>query len=275
MSTTRSRIRLMVASGLLLGLPVGADLVWPASAAIQPFAGPVPRAAACSPGSLPETGLQGRVSPADLASGRAAKGYTCNLTEVGRFTSRAGWKVDRYGDCAYYNSEPGGLPLVAFTNQNPGTHVLDVSDPTKPVQTDYLRTPAMQSPHESMAIHAERGLLVAVLSNPGTAPGVLEVWDVKTDCKRPTLLSSLPSSLLGHEGNFSADGLTFYTGSLYAQTLTAVDLTNPLAPTLIAVENVQSHGMSTNPDGTRLYDTLRGDDTAGLIIYDTSEIQAR
>jgi len=270
----RSRARLTVAAATMLALPVLAGSVGQARAQSGPPPGPVPRAT-CGPGSRPETGMQGRVPPADITSGRAAAGYTCNTVEIGRFPSRAGWKTLRYGDCAYYNSEPGGLPLAAFTNQNPGTHVLDVSDPTKPVQTEFLRTPAMQSPHESMAIDRPRGLLVAVLSNLLTAPGSLEVYDVKTDCRHPKLLSNLPSALLGHEGNFSRDGLTFYTGSLYAQTLTAVDLTNPAAPTLIAVENVQSHGMSTNPDGTRLYDTVRGDTTAGLLIYDTSEIQQR
>ncbi len=270
----RSRVRLALASAALLSLPLVAGAVGYAQTAPSVFAGPVPRAK-CGPGSMPETGMQGRINPPDIASGRAAKGYTCNTVQIGHFPSSAGWKVARYGDCAYYNADPGGIPLGALTGSVPGTYVLDVSDPTKPVQTDFLRTAAMGSPHESMAIDKQRGLLVAVLSNLLAAPGVLEVYDVKTDCKHPTLLSSLPSGVLGHEGNFSRDGKTFYTGSLYAQTLAAVDLTDPLLPTLIAVENVQSHGMSTNPDGTRLYDTIRGDDTAGLVIYDTTEIQQR
>src|ERR1043165_3064159 len=41
--------------------------------------------AVCGPGSRPETGLQGRVSPEDHASGRAAQGFTSNLELVGLY----------------------------------------------------------------------------------------------------------------------------------------------------------------------------------------------
>jgi hypothetical protein len=239
------------------------------------FAGPTPKAV-CGPGSLPETGLQGRVPAEDVASGRADQGYYCNLEQVGFFgPTRAGWKTHRYHECAYYNAEPGGLPLGPLQLVQPGTYVLDVSDPTHPVQTDFLVTPAMQSPHESMSIDKVNGRLYSVLSNLATAPGILEIWDLTQDCKHPTLLTTVSNGLLGHEGNISQDGRTYYTGSLYAQTLVAVDVTNPLAPIPIAVENVQSHGMSTNPDGTRVYDTVRGTDDAGLVIYDTTEIDER
>ena len=44
----------------------------------------VPRAA-CGPGSLPETGLQGQVPEHDRASGRSAFGYRCNLELVGQY----------------------------------------------------------------------------------------------------------------------------------------------------------------------------------------------
>ena len=39
-----------------------------------------------------------------------------------------------------------------------------------------------------------------------------------------------PPALLGHEGGFSPDGLTYYVGSLYGHTLTALDLTDPRVP---------------------------------------------
>ncbi len=39
----------------------------------------------CGPGSRPETGIQGRVSPEDHESGRAAKGFTCNTELVGSY----------------------------------------------------------------------------------------------------------------------------------------------------------------------------------------------
>ena len=71
--------------------------------------------AECGPGSRPETGLQGRVSPEDHATGRAAEGFTCNTEVVGSFTDPntlgtvGGFKVERYVDssgheCAYYDT---------------------------------------------------------------------------------------------------------------------------------------------------------------------------
>ena len=44
----------------------------------------------CGPGSLPETGRQGRVPLADYDNGRAAKGYTCNAEQVGHVGTTGG-----------------------------------------------------------------------------------------------------------------------------------------------------------------------------------------
>ena len=54
--------------------------------------------------------------------------------------------------------------------------------------------------------------------------------------------------------------------------MTAVDLTNPKAPTTLWVANYPSHGMMLSDDGNRGY--LAALDR-GLVIVDTSEIQAR
>ena len=272
-SPLRARRALLAAGFVLVAVEALAGV--PASSQVKVASGPLPRAV-CGPGSHPETGMQGRIPPADIANGRAAAGYDCNVQVVGRHISgNAGWKVARFGDCAYYNADPGGVPLGLLTATVPGTHVVDVSNPAKPVQTDFLRLPASASPHESMAIDKKRGLLVLTFTNLASSPAVLEIWDVKTDCRRPRLVSTWGTPLLGHEGNLSADGLTYYAGSLYFQTLTAVDISDPTVPKLLAVANVQSHGMSTSPDGTRLYDTIRGDENAGLVIFDTTDIQKR
>ncbi len=233
--------------------------------------------AQCGPGSLPETDLQGRIPPADVASGRAAQGYTCNTEQIGRFPSSAGWRVLRYGDCAYYNGEPGGLPLaIATTPLDAGTRVLDVSDPTAPVETAFLRTPGMLSPHESMDLHPGRGLLVAAVGNAATLPGTLDVYDIATDCRRPRLLASVNlGGILGPEGSLSPDGRTYYVGSTIGNTLTAVDLSNPALPMPIAVTDVLSHGMSVSADGNTLYDAVAYGPDAGLVVYDVSAIQAR
>src|SRR3569623_3708911 len=69
--------------------------------------------AKCGPGSLPETGIQGRVSREDHTSGRAKEGFTCNTEMAGSYTvpdavgTVGGFKVERYTDaaghdCAFY-----------------------------------------------------------------------------------------------------------------------------------------------------------------------------
>lgn len=271
-----ARAGLVLTTAALLLLPLGAALMGSADAQEAPPPGPAPRAT-CGPGSLPETDLQGRIPPADVVSGRAAEGYRCNAEQVGFLPSSAGWRVERYGDCAYYNGEPGGAPLFVATDPTrAGTYVVDVSDPTRPVETAFLRSPAMATPHESMNLSQTRGLLVAVTGNLTTLPGVVDVYDVATDCRNPRLLSSVNlGGILGHEGGLSPDGMTFYVGSTGGGTLTAVDIRNPALPVAIAVENVSSHGLSVSADGTRLYDTVVTGPDAGMIVYDVSGIQAR
>jgi hypothetical protein len=132
--------------------------------------GPTPKAS-CGPGSMPETGMQGRVSRAEHESGRAAQGYTCNTVMVSNyFTSNptgtvGGFKVERYTDkaghdCAYYDTT-----LLYPTNAGDGqagVNVLDMSDPANPVLTARLVTLAMLSPHESLVLSKHAGVLAAV-----------------------------------------------------------------------------------------------------------------
>lgn len=277
----RSSLR---AGGLLLvvaAFVVATALTAPAQNAIYP--GPTPRAA-CGPGSNPETGLQGQVSNEDFSSGRASKGYTCNTEQLSHHGARGGYKVERYVDkagheCAYFDStllfpkdaEAAGQDLT-------GVYVLDMSDPSKPVRTALLVTPAMQTPHESMLVNDKRGLLIAVTSNPIFNPGFVDVYDLSQDCRHPVLRSSLPVGTLGHESGFAPDGNTFYSASLDAGgvtpsgTLTAIDVSNPSLPTPIwTTTNFRSHGLSVSDDGSRLYLA----DRSGLVILDVSQIQAR
>jgi hypothetical protein len=129
----------------------------------------------------------------------------------------------------------------------------------------------MQSPHESLNISIERGLLAAVLGTPATAPGVVDVYDISQDCRHPVLLGSSPAGILGHESGMALDGRTFYATSIGTGQTTAVDLTDPRAPLPLWVGQYNSHGMSLSDDGNRGY-LAAGD---GLIILDLSEIQAR
>ena len=101
--------------------------------------------AKCGPGSLPETGRQGRVPAADYESGRAAQGYTCNAVQVATSGSTGGYKVFRYTDrtgrtCAYYDSTllfPKDVAKAGTATT--GVYVLDMTDPAKPVHVNTLR----------------------------------------------------------------------------------------------------------------------------------------
>ena len=60
--------------------------------------------------------------------------------------------------------------------------------------------------------------------------------------------------MLGHEGGFAPDGLTYYVGSLYFRTVTAIDLRDPRVPKLLWVStDYESHGLTVSDDGNTLY----------------------
>jgi hypothetical protein len=240
---------------------------------------------ACDSGSRPEK-AQGR-APATDYDARAAKGYYCNARQVSHFGRSGGYRVERYVDragheCAYWDSTllyPTSLPDEGV--EGPGTYAMDMSDRKHPVHTDTLRTPAFQSPHESVRLNAKRGLIVADMGYPTAHPGFVDVFSVKQDCRHPELMASLPVGFLGHEGGFAPDGRTFYVASLYFHTLAAVDLTNPRTPTLLWMSfDYQPHGVSISNDGNRLYmaEAAFSDgegDFSGLTVLDVSEIQKR
>ncbi|MGH2808497.1 MAG: LVIVD repeat-containing protein [Actinomycetota bacterium] len=239
----------------------------------------------CDDGSMPEK-VQGKAPLADYESGRAAKGYFCNARQVANLGNSGGYRVERYVDkagneCAFWDSTllwPHNVPNQGA--EGPGAYVLDMKNPSKPVVTDILRTPAMQSPHESLRLNTKRGLLVADMGYPTWMPGFVDVYDVKENCLQPTLLSSVPIGVIGHEGGFAPDGKTFYVASLYGHTLTAVDLTNPQAPVVVWTSSeYQPHGVSVSNDGNRLYIAESafqdGNDFTGLTILDVSEVQDR
>ncbi len=282
----RSRLVLAVAAGLAsLVLAATAPVTQPAVAA--PVAAPVPKAD-CGPGSHPETDLQGRVSLADITSGRAAEGYRCNTELVGTELSATplgsfgGFKVRRYVDaagheCAFYDVQllVGTGLLDVSKGINAGVAVLDMSNPAKPVRTATLRTVAMLTPHESLQVNQQRGLVAAVAGTPAIGPGIVDVYDASKDCRRP-VLKSLPNlaGILGHESGMSLDGKTFYSGNpTPGGQVAAVDVTNPSLPRTLKVLNHPSHGISLSQDGNRAY--LTSLFPATLTIEDVSQIQAR
>ena len=238
---------------------------------------PTPRAN-CGPGSNPTSGMSGQVPAADVQAGKGANGFTCNTALLGRHGDAGGFKVERYVDragreCAYYDTTLLFPTNPARPEQRPagGVAVLDMTDPSKPVETARLLTPAMESPHESVLLNQKRGLLAAVMGNPATNVGIIDIYDVSADCRSPVLQSSSPVGVLGHESGFSPDGNTFWSTSLFNGTIVAVDVSNPRAPAPVWYGNQVSHGLTISDDGNRAY--LAAD--FGLQILDVSEIQAR
>jgi hypothetical protein len=252
----------------------------------------------CGPNDRPET-IQGRVPLADYESGRADLGYTCNASEVSQVGSpedgtaaSGGYRVHRYVDaaghvCAFYDTTLLWPVNLQAGPERPGVWVLDMTDPANPVHTATLRTPAMQSPHESLALNEKRGLLGAVFANPAFYHGEFDLYDVSADCRNPVLQSSLPMGVLGHEGSFAPDGNTYYASSLYGHTLTAIDTSNPLVTrTLWTSLKWNVHGMNLSEDGNLLYfaDLARngfnsfeqaGSETKGMTVLDVSQVQSR
>ena len=275
---------------VVLSVLLTAGLGWAASGlgGSEPEAAAVPRAK-CGPGSLPETSIQGRVPRSDYVSGRAARGYRCNTRQVAHQGSSGGFKTLRYTDskgntCAYYDSTLLiGRDVVSnlLSGDGLGVVVLDMNDPTRPRRTATLTTPTMLTPHESLLVNQRRGLLIAEMGTALTLPGVLEIYDVKTDCRHPKRLSTTLSALFGHESGFSLDGKTYYASGTTAG-FAAIDVSNPRKPrTLFQELGVQYHGMRLSNDGRTLYAAHIGQpggaglSGAGLRILDVSQIQDR
>ena len=274
------------------GLAVGTasavvSLATSGAGATYPDATSVPRAV-CGPGARPETSIDGRVPQSDYDSGRVARGYQCNTALVGHQGVNGGFKVIRYVDpaghvCAFYDRSAGltADPVANSAADGLGVAVLDMADPTHPRLTATLTTPAMLTPHETLLVNTRRGLLGAVAGNALTNAGVLELYDVRSDCRRPTLLSATPTGFLGHESGFAPDGRTFWSSSQYAS-LHAIDVSDPRLPVpLFTQVGVQYHGLRLSADGRTMYVAnlgrfgTEGFQDGGLRILDVSEVQDR
>lgn len=177
------------------------------------------------------------------------------------------------------------LPGLLTGGAGLGVVVLDMTDPAHPVKTANLITPAMLQPHESLLVNEERGLLAAVMGTLATATGVLDVYDISQDCRRPRLMSTTLSGVMGHESGFSPDGRTFWTAGAAGFTLTAVDLSDPRRPRVLHTKTgVVYHGLRLSDDGRTMYVANVGSPSiltggllegAGLDILDVSDIQDR
>ena len=298
---------------LLLGclaLMVVAQAAPPSSGGPPPLT--VPKAN-CGANDHPESGLQGQV-PAGLriyVPGDPTKpgfqGFNCNLELIGQSKGDgANWQSAEYSTgnskvCAYH-----GTSFSTVNRIHIGVPVIDITNPSAPTPTGYLTTISMQDPWESLKVNERRKLLAADNGHNGGGGPEIDIYDVSTDCTAPQLLSTVavgtpnPATgapeVIGHEGAWAPDGLTYYGGDLRNRQYYAVDTTDPTAPTLITrwqtgISNVRGaanvHGMSISDDGTRGYFVSLGNVTGadltdpnvaatnGLLIYDMTQIQSR
>ncbi|HEX6792908.1 MAG TPA: hypothetical protein VF304_03575, partial [Casimicrobiaceae bacterium] len=200
--------------------------------------------------------------------------------------------------CAYH-----GTAFTTANRTHVGVPVVDVTDMSHPTPTAYLATTSMLDPWESLKVNQRRQLLAADNGHNGGGGPEVDIYDLSSDCTQPQLLATLPvgtgsdggdvAPVVGHEGSWAPDGLTYYGGDLrtHGGQYYAVDTADPVHPKLITTwvpgfANV--HGMSISDDGNRGYFVSLGTSggTAGLnnpaiaannglLIYDLSDIQAR
>lgn len=223
------------------------------------------RKAICRAEDRVETGLQGQVPLVDRVSGRSQQGYNCNLDLVGQWQGDgASWQMAWYEDCAYYGTAFAGAA---------GVQVIDASDPTNPVNSTALQTPAMLDPWESLKVNERRGLLGADAGWNIGGPVYFDIYDLSAGCERPQLASSTPSQApIGHEGEWAPDGNTYYVGLVHS----AIDTSNTVLPRPIVQTQTQGsgHGLSVRADGNRMYG-VGASCGNGLVIFDTTAVQAR
>jgi len=254
--------------------------------------------ATCGPGDAPESALQGQV-PASLRTPGGFKGFSCNLQLVGQVRGdgaswQHAWFVDNAGhNCSYFDTAS-----ATANRTHVGVWAIDATNAASPNATAYLQTTSMIDPWESLKVNDRRQMLGAVNSLNGNGGPEIDLYDISGDCRTPKLLTSfavgLPggggavADVRGHEGAFAPDGLTYYGTNLGAGYVYPIDITTPTSPKLLTqfyTPIIQlTHGLSFSDDGNRAYLTLFGSGAAntasgpvtnGIVIVDTSEVQAR
>jgi hypothetical protein len=265
----------------------------------EPVTFNVPKAT-CGAGDKPETALQGQVPAALRASGFT--GFNCNLQLAGQSRGDgANWQTTQFVDkagrkCAYH-----GTGMATENRTQRGVRALDITNAASPIHTTSLTTPAMLDPWESLKVNERRQLLAADNGQNGGGGPEVDIYDISGDCRSPQLLASVAvgkadgttgvvAPVIGHEGSWAPDGLTYYGGDLRNTQYYAVDMTQSTNPKLLTtwktgVEGATVHGMSVSDDGNRGYFVslggLGGTFSAtspannGLIIADLTDVQQR
>ena len=246
--------------------------------------GTIATLAECGPGSQPETGVQGQVPLADRQSGRSQQGYRCNLKLVSQYQGNGASVVSpSFDTCAYLSTSGALLDPLQVLAPSPGVPVVDARDPMQPVQTANLTGPSMMiGTWESLKVNEPRKLLGGVAVGALTGAGFFDVYDV-SDCAHPVHLNGiggtsleLPVNLLGHEGNWAPDGMTYWATGLIGGSITAIDVADPRTPKIVYT-GLQgfpaNHGAEFSADGNTMY--LATCFPGGLTILDISDVQSR
>lgn len=256
----------------------------------------VPKPESCAEGDNPEKGQQGQTSVAERFNGANKVARNCNLQLVGQYQgegttwySTAYMEKDKGVDaqgrdlnkgCKYFGTASAGINF----KKSQGVQVVDATDPHNPKLATNLASPAFyRGTWETLKVNEKRKLLAGVGVNFGYDSLAFDVYDISEDCTKPKLLNSFlgssrvskPSNVLGHEGNWAPDGLTYYSTGLFTGSLNAIDVSDPKAPKSIYVgtSGISNHGFNLSEDGNRLYLSMAF--PAGILILDTSDIQAR
>ena len=135
---------------------------------------------------------------------------------------------------------------------------------------------------ESLKLSPARLLLGGVAVGGEVGAGFFDVYDV-SNCTQPVHLNGLggtslelPDNVLGHEGNWSPDGKTYWATGTAAGSITAIDVSNPASPQIVytGLEGFPAnHGVEFSADGNTLY--LATCLPGGVQILDISDIQSR
>jgi len=225
-----------------------------------------------------------------------SKGFNCNADLVGQYQGEgASWQLAAWKNCAYFDQVHPSMATLA----NPGTVVLDLTDPAHPTPKKWLADNAMLDPWESLKVNPQRQLLAGVQKS-GTG---FQIYDISQDCLNPTAVGATLNipGMQGHTGQWAPDGKTYYVTPLLAtQSIIAIDTANAAAAQLIrcgtGTYGCQSNGFFVAPadiplgawhdlefskDGNTAYITMFGSSFAnngnknGLLILDVSDFQSR
>lgn len=260
--------------------------------------------AVCGPGDHPETALQGQV-PANMRA-TGFHGFNCNLQLIGQVRDDgANWQTAEFKDRAGHTCAYHGTSVSTAGRSQLGVPVVDVTAQSSPTTKGYLTTTAMLDPWESLKVNDRRQLLAADNGHNGGGGPEIDLYDISIDCRLPQLLSSVavgsgtdggvvsPAGIIGHEGSWAPDGLTYYIGDTSHRSYEAIDTSDPIHPKHVATFDMKtiglaSHGLSISDDGNRAYVVTPGAPASaadltnpavignnGFVILDTSEIQSR